>query len=213
LNQPVVDYLVARTGLPAPRGQAYDYVLAGDGVFVVAENPWLQLRVPIAKCTVRGLGKIYSACTLVRGRLPAELWFDILTVLRLAHNTGHEVFVGVRHDSTRYRLLLPQQVVTPVSVSYLPQDNLVLELHSHGDAAAHFSVTDTSDEQRLRLYGVVGCLSDSRPHVSIRAGAYGYYMPVAWTSVFGGHPDLVDDRELSVPCTPVSAMPTDWLQL
>jgi hypothetical protein len=55
LNQPVVDYLVAHTGLPAPRGQAYDHVLAGDGVFVAAENPWPQLRVPIAKCAVRGL--------------------------------------------------------------------------------------------------------------------------------------------------------------
>jgi hypothetical protein len=150
LNQPVVDYLVAHAGLPAPRGQAYDYVLAGDGLFVAAENQWLQLRVPIAKCTVRGLSNIYSLCTLVQSRLPVELWFDILTVLRLAHNTGHEVFVGVCHDSTRYRLLLPQQVVTPVSVSYPPQDNLVLELHSHGDADTHFSATDTADEQRLR---------------------------------------------------------------
>jgi PRTRC genetic system protein A len=189
-------------------------VLAGDGLFVAAENRWLQLRLPIAKCTVRGLSKIYSACTLVQGRLPAELWFDILTVLRLAQDTGHEVFVGVRHDSTRYRLSLPQQVVTPVSVSYPPQDNLVLELHSHGDAGAHFSATDTSDEQRLRLYGVVGCLSDLRPHVSICAGAYGYYMPVPWSSVFDGRPDLVDDRsgELSVPRTPV-AETADWLQL
>ena len=35
---PLVDYLIARDGLPSRRGPAYDYVLAGDGLFLVAEN-------------------------------------------------------------------------------------------------------------------------------------------------------------------------------
>ena len=32
--QPVVDYLVARTGVSRPSGRAYEYVLAGDGLFI-----------------------------------------------------------------------------------------------------------------------------------------------------------------------------------
>ena len=52
---PLVDYLIARDGLPARRGLAYDYVVAGDGLFVVAENRFFAVRVPVATATVRGL--------------------------------------------------------------------------------------------------------------------------------------------------------------
>jgi hypothetical protein len=39
----LVDYLIARGSAPAPSGLAYDYVLAGDGLFVAAHNPYLGL--------------------------------------------------------------------------------------------------------------------------------------------------------------------------
>jgi len=45
----------------------------------------------------------------------------------------------------------------------------------------------------LDLEGVVGRLDDPRPHVAPRAGAYGYFPPLPWTSVFDGDPASVDD--------------------
>ena len=87
----------------------------------------------------------------------------------------------------------PRQVVAPLAVRYEPQDNLVLEVHSHRDGLARFSATDSADEQRLRLYGVVGRLDQSIPQVALRAGAYGYFLPVPWDAVFDGDSDSIQD--------------------
>jgi hypothetical protein len=66
----MVEYLVARDGVPTRQGLAFDYLLAGDGIYLVAENDDLQVRVPIAGCSVRGLPPVYPACNLKHGRLP-----------------------------------------------------------------------------------------------------------------------------------------------
>jgi hypothetical protein len=190
----LIDYLVARHGLPPRSGLAYDYLVAGDGLFVVASSSLLEVRIPVARCRIRGLAPVFAACTLLRGRVPAGLWESILGCLRVAHTAGCEVLVGIAHDAARgYQLVLPDQAVGPMAVEYTPQDGWLLEMHSHRDGRAAFSTTDTTDEQRLRLYGVVGRLDQRRPLVALRAGAYGYFLPVPWVSVFEGDPDDVDD--------------------
>ena len=193
MNSRIVDHLVARDGQPPRSGLAFDYVLGGDGLFVVASNPWLEMRVTVAHCTVRGLSPVYTACTLPLGRLPASIWDGILRCLQVAHSAGCEVLTGVYHDGEAYRLIVPRQVVAPLAVRYEPQDDLVLEVHSHRDGLAYFSATDSADEQRLRLYGVVGRLDQSIPQVALRAGAYGYFLPVRWHAVFDGDRDSIED--------------------
>jgi hypothetical protein len=162
-------------------------------MFVAASSAGLDLRVPLARCSVRGLPPIYAACTLTCGRLPTAIWVEMLDCLRLAHAAGYEVLVGVRHDGEAYRLVIPGQVVAPLAVRYAPQEDLVLEVHSHRDGLARFSATDSADEQRLRLYGVVGRLDRDRPQVALRAGAYGHFLPIAWDSVFNADPAMVED--------------------
>jgi hypothetical protein len=190
----LVDCLVARHGMPPRSGLAYDYLVAGDGLFVAASSSLLDVRIPVARCRVRGLEPVFAACSLLRGRVPTGLWKAMLGRLRLAHTAGCEVLVGIAHDAARgYELVLPDQTVGPVAVEYTPEDGWLLEVHSHRDGRARFSTTDTTDEQRLRLYGIVGRLDRPRPQVALRAGAYGYFMSVPWTSVFDGDPDNVDD--------------------
>ena len=46
----LVEYLVARDGrCRRAAGLAYDYVVAGDGLYVVADNRYLAVRVPVAR--------------------------------------------------------------------------------------------------------------------------------------------------------------------
>ncbi len=199
MTAPVVDYLVARLRVPERSGLAYDYVLAGDGLFLAAANSLLEVRIPVALCPVRGLAPLFAACTLVHGRLPTAIWEETLRCLRLAHAAGCEVLVGVRHDGDRYQLVVPHQVVAPLAVRYAPQDGWLLEMHSHRDGSAWFSATDTADEQRLRLYGVVGRLDRERPAVALRVGAYGHFLPLPWTSVFLGDAASVEDLHADAP--------------
>ena len=55
-----------------------------------------------------------------------------------------------------------------------------------GPSPACFSPRDDADEQRLGLYGVLGRLDAPRPEVRLRAGAYGYFLPLPWEAVFAG---------------------------
>jgi PRTRC genetic system protein A len=197
---PVVGYLVARSAPPVRSGLAYDYVLAGNGLFLVADNDYLRVTIPIASCAVRGLPALYSECSLLHDRLPAVLWDTILQTARKLDSMGQEVLLTARFDLEHgYWLVLPSQVVEPASVRYAPADGVVLEIHSHRTGPARFSATDTADEQRLRLYGVVGRLDRPRPDVALRAGAYGYFLPVAWSTVFDADPTSVHDTQFDPP--------------
>ena len=192
-------YLVASEGPPARVGLAYDYVLAGDGLYLATENAFLSVRVPVAPAAVRGLPKLYPACSLTKGPLPVSLWHGIVRAARATAAAGLEVLMAVEYVAGehgpgvpegdgvgRYRLVFPRQLAGALSVVYRPLGRVVLEIHSHHRLPARFSATDDADEQRLCLYGVVGCLDCDRPQVALRVGAYGYYLPVPWETVFAG---------------------------
>jgi PRTRC genetic system protein A len=187
VSMALVEYLIARDGMPPRRGLAYDYVLAGNGLYLAAANRYLEVRVPVAAVPVRGLPPIYPSITLRTGRLPLSVWDQILVMARTLSRGGLEVMLAVTHDEAAgYRLILPQQAVGPVHVRYRPLDHVVLEIHSHRRYPARFSATDDADEQGLRLYGVLGRLDRMRPEVALRVGAYGHFLPVPWETVFAG---------------------------
>ena len=190
----LVEYLIARDGPPPRRGLAYDYVLAGDGLYLVARNRYLDVRVPVAVVPVRGLPPLYPSVTLRTGRLPAEIWGQIVAVARAWSRHGQEVLCTVGYDDTSgYRLALPRQVAGPEAVCYRPVGEAVLEIHSHCRYPAQFSPTDDGDEQGLRLYGVLGRLDGVCPEVALRVGAYGHFLPLPWEAVFaGGRGDFRD---------------------
>ena len=203
---PTVDYLVARDGPPAPCGLAYDYVLGGDGLYVAARNRYLDVRVPVAGATVRGLSPLYPSFTLRTGRLPQEIWDAVVALAHAWSLAGREVLLVVVHDeATGYRVVRPQQLTGRTAVYYRPLDNVVLEVHSHHRFAARFSPTDDADEQALRLYGVLGRLGTARPEVALRVGGFGYFLPVPWEAVFAGDRGAFRDAH----CEPTDAEPAD----
>ena len=187
MSATLVEYLVARSGPPPRRAMAYDYVLAGDGLYLAARNCSLDVRVPVAAATVRGLPPLYPSVALRTGRLPQRLWEQIVTAARSLGAHGLEVVLAVTHDpAAGYRLVLPQQAVGPVHVRYRPVGEVVLEIHSHHRHPARFSPTDDADEQGLCLYGVLGRLDRERSEVALRVGAYGHFLPIPWETVFAG---------------------------
>jgi hypothetical protein len=181
-KRPLVDYHVMREALPIPpstNGEAYDYMFGSDGVFIAARSELLYARVPVAFCHIRGLQPVGMHLSLVHGKIPAELWDDLLLVFDAAREQNREALAAIAHDGSWYSLVLPDQDAQAWRVAYAPRDGWVFEVHSHREAAARFSIIDTNDEQRFRLYGVVG--------------VYGHFMPVLWSEVFDGNPEVVDD--------------------
>jgi PRTRC genetic system protein A len=163
-----------------PRGPFYDYILAGDGLWIEAENRLLLARVPVATAEVRGLPPFGSLLKLAHGLIPARL-FDLAFNVMLA-SPRREVYVAVVWDGEQYSLRVPEQKGKAAGVRFDEPDNVILDLHSHPGMPARFSGTDDRDEQGLRLYGVVG----RGPALSLRIGVYGYFMEVAPDIIFEG---------------------------
>ena len=185
-------------GLYGARGLYFNYVLAGNGLFIEAESPLLSGRVQIAEAQVRGLQPMVPEVYLPHGKIPIRLMELALTVF-LA-NPDVEQYVCVVFEEGEYRLRAPKQTGRGASVEYERLDNVVMDLHSHGKMGAFFSSQDNKDEQGLRLYGVVGGLREVL-HMKMRFGIYGYFGPGEWTEVFDG-PSFVankPDKEIEIP--------------
>ncbi len=209
--RPLVDYLVARAGLPARSGLAFDYILAADGLFVATESDLLAVRVPVAPCRLRGdrITAVGAACALRRGRLPRAVWAACLAHAEAEAAHGREVAVLVAYcpdgdAGGRYRVLRPPQTVTAERAEYeepalLPGEAVLLAFHSHHRMRAYFSPTDDEDERQLRLYAVVGRLDTARPEVALRVGFNGHWLSLPWEAVFLGERMPFRDAQFDPP--------------
>ena len=199
----LVDYLVVRDDPPDPSGLAYDYMLGGDGLYVATRNQYLEVRIPVARAAVRGLPPLYPSFSLRNGRLPQALWGVIVAASCAWARAEREVLFSVVHDEILgYQVVQPRQATGPTAVRYRPIEDGVLEIHSHHRFAARFSPTDDADEQALRIYGVLGRLGSDRPELALRAGAYGYFLPVPWEAVFDGERGGFSDGHFDPPTEP-----------
>jgi PRTRC genetic system protein A len=188
MNQ--IGYLLYKDGglITGEQGQYYDYKILGNGIFISACNSLILAEIQIADCDIRGLkpsGGV-SYFQLEHGKIPARLYDLALSVL-LADCTK-ERYVAIVWNDDRYCIVVPGQDGIEARVKYETVENTVLELHSHPDMPANFSMQDNHDEQGLKLYGVVGILPDETT-INLRLGVYGYFQVILWQDIFDGSPE------------------------
>ena len=184
----VTYYIHKRDPLPANDALAYQYVLAGNGVFVRAETRFFTALLPVTACTVRGLPPLRPQFQLLVPRIPARLLDAVLADAQCARrpdNGLNEVLYQFHHHGRAVQVKKPAQQTTPTSVTTAVADaaTIICDLHSHGNMRAFFSQTDNADEQGARLYAVIGKL-DSEPEMRLRVGVYGYWLALPLTAVF-----------------------------
>ena len=164
------------------RGAGYDYVLAGNGVFVQAENADLMVRVKLAECRGRGLEDAGEKLELRHGRIPHSLLTAGIFWFRETPDT--ERYFAVRWDGGKYAAHAPPQTGTSGSLEYQTLEGMLMEFHSHGLHPAFFSRTDDRDEQGFRIYGVAGRLDRPKPEIALRVGVYGHFGKIGLREVF-----------------------------
>lgn len=180
-----IGYLLQRRADQPPEGDpgtGYDYVLAGNGVFIRAENPLLAATVPVAPAQVRGLAPLQPSVELTHGPIPQRLLHQALNAMQRA--SPSELFTAVTcSPEGEYTLVIPPQDASSCHVHYEPPPGAVVHLHSHGEGNAFFSGTDDRDEQGFALYGVAGRLH-SAIRLSFRAGIYGHFHPIPVREIY-----------------------------
>lgn len=190
--------------LPGNNALAYQYILAGNGVFVRAETRFFTALLPVTACTVRGLKPLSHSFHLHVPRMPARLLDTILSDARRARrpdegrstNGLNEVLYQFHHHGQTVHVKKPPQQATAVSVLAPGSNeaNILCDLHSHGNMSAFFSQTDDADEQAAKLYAVIGKL-DTAPEIRLRVGVYGYWLSLPITAVFTGNGPFKDLQE------------------
>ena len=170
------------TGLDGESGVFYNYILAGNGLYLRAKNAHLAATVCIAPQEIRGLASLKEEIQLLHGKIP--LYFLNLALSILCLKPDIEQYMAVTWQGN-YSLSVPSQLQTAGSVTYETLPDTVLDIHSHvGGVPAHFSGIDNRDEQGLGLYAVVGDLRNLCPTIELRLGIYGYFMPLEKEAVF-----------------------------
>ena len=141
-----VNYLInSLTGLVGEPGVFYNYILAGNGLYLRAKNSQLAATVCVAAQEVRGLAPLKEDILLLHGKIP--LYFLNLALSILCMKPDIEQYLAVTWQGN-YSLNVPSQLQTAGSVTYETVPGTVLDIHSHaGGVAAHFSGIDNHDEQ------------------------------------------------------------------
>ena len=177
-----VGYLLSQgEGLEGEPGLFYDYILAGNGLFIRARNPLIAALICISPVEIRGLFPLEERIELVHGKIPRRL-YDLSLSLLMA-SSDREQYLAITWEN-EYRLRLPAQERNPASVKYETLPCSIMDIHSHGRMEAWFSGTDNTDEQALRLHMVVGMLDTLLPEVEIRLGVYGYFTSLCVEEAF-----------------------------
>lgn len=197
--RPLVHTQVARHPLPDPIGQLYEYLVAGNGVFIRSAKPGLAVLFPVLPGTLPRLPALTPSLTWEHPRVPRGVLEAILAQARTARDkTGRPVellcHLSLSHGA--WALEMPEQTqstchVIPTDPANCPSyHRALIELHSHHDWPAFFSDTDTADEQGFRIYAVLGTIR-STPTLLTRIGVYGHYWTIPASLIFDLPPSIV----------------------
>ncbi len=178
-------YIVrTRGGDIGTRGSVYTYIMAGNGLWLEAENPLLEARIQLSSLPVRGLPLLKPRLELRHGKVPQYLVAQ--AVFTMSASSEWEMYAAIAWDGEKYELVWPAQERTAASVVFDTVPHTVVGLHSHGRMGAFFSGIDDRDDQGFQVEVVVGKLDRLVPAAGARLCIYGYHAPVELREVLAG---------------------------
>lgn len=178
----------------SPVGQLYDYVFAGNGIFLHALRTGLNVCLHVSDASIRGLATLEEWTTFSLPVLPAAYLKKMLEMSIAACVDQGQPTEALFHlhwniYDGRWQLDKPAQKATATTVK--PVDDgpnssyarALIELHSHHQMEAFFSDQDDADEQGFRIYAVIGEIF-TEPKLRVRVGCFGHFLEIPATTVF-----------------------------
>jgi hypothetical protein len=187
--------------LPPIQAALYEYILAGNGIFIRGARREFQAQFCIAPCEIRGLANLEASLQLNAPRVSREIVGEMLLRARMARDADGrpcEIVFHLELDETRVsHCLVPSQAQETARAK--PADDspsssyarACIEVHSHVDMCARFSSLDDQDEVGFRVYAILGCIS-TRAVMRVRVGMYGYRCDIPANWVFDLPPEIGD---------------------
>jgi PRTRC genetic system protein A len=204
---PLVQYRIAYPGiiLQPIEASLYEYILAGNGLFVRGERPELSVLLPVASFETRGLATLEPYVDLRVPRVPQSVLLSCLDQARRARDHHGFLVETVFHlwvdETSHWHMEIPEQAQESASVQPLDDSpsssyaRALLELHSHAELPPQFSSADDGDEIGFRLYAVLGHVSNF-PKLKVRVGLYGYRWEIHAREIFDMPDEIRDAKEI-----------------
>lgn len=188
ITTPFARYILARFDtLPTiDPASLFEFIIAGNGVFVRARRAGLEAMIPVSACEIRGLLPVEAYVRLAGSKVPLACMQTILAEFQ--RDLPNESLVWIKLEDGLWKVLKPRQTADGYSVHPIdPFDpdgaEALLDVHSHNTMEPFFSTDDDRDETGFRIFTVLGRLND-RPCVMARIGIYGYYWHLNAGAVF-----------------------------
>lgn len=195
---PLVGYHVVRDPRALPPldpGHLFDYLLAGNGLFIRSARAEFAACAPVMVCDVRGLPELIPGVHLRVPRVPGWLVIELLARARAERTDDGLPLEALYHltwepELWSWHLQKPRQVQRPASIepagpfagtSYATH---AIDVHTHPFALRTFSATDDDSERdRLRLSAV---LADpfGRPSLRLRVTVFGHLLELPASMAF-----------------------------
>lgn len=182
----------------------FEYLLAGNGLFVRACRREFTVSLPLTVQRISGLPKAAVGIEWRKPPIPASLWNEILSHAQRNHQSSsfkEEVYL-IYWDSVagswQFKASgLENSWASTVADDTLPEyADCCIELHTHPPGALHFSRADDRDELgKFRIFAILIDIH-GKPKMRFRCGVYDHLVPIpaAWVGAMPG--ELIDLNEI-----------------
>jgi len=182
----------------------FEYLLAGNGLFVRAKRREFTVSLPLTVQRISGLPNAVVGIVWRKPPIPASLWQEILSHARRNHQSSdfkEEVYLIYWNPglgSWQYKASgLEHSWASTVADDTLPEyADCCIELHTHPPGALHFSRADDRDELgKFRIFAILIDIHD-KPKIRFRCGVYDHLVPIpaAWVGAMPG--EIIDLNEI-----------------
>lgn len=179
----------------------YEYLLAGNGLFLRAKRSEFAACLPVCEKTIRDLPAVSAGIFWRKPKISRSVWQQILSDARFRSDFEEfkeDVYVVFRDEKTaewRWSAISRerQRASTIADDTREEYGKACLELHTHPPGAIHFSLADDRDEQgKFRIFGILIDIHSATPKIRFRCGLYDFFsqIPADWV---GEMPDGIID--------------------
>jgi hypothetical protein len=178
----------------------FEYLLAGNGLFVRAKRKEFAVSLPLTVQKISGLPNSSMGISWAKPRIAASLWQEILSHAQNENPSSsfkeqlYLVYWDEVLGSWQWRASGRNHTwASTIADDTLPEYTACcIELHTHPPGALNFSRADDRDELgKFRIFAILIDVHD-KPKIRFRCGVYDHLFPIpaAWV---GEMPDGVID--------------------
>lgn len=195
-----VEHKIAFSSNEPLTAKLYEYLMAGNGLFVRARRSEFTATIPVCRVCIKGLPEIKTGIVWHKPKPPLRVFQEILDDARNNSDANNfkEDFYSVlwseRLNDWTWAAISRERSLTSTIADDKRAEYAAacLELHTHPPGAFDFSAADDSDEcGKFRLFGILTDVH-GQPKIRLRCGIYDYFEQLTMDEV-GELPNEISD--------------------